>query len=238
MVSILATLIVVAVFRRSSRWAKLVFLSLFLISLGIITDLRFNYGSSRIVSVRQYAENLKSIVSDDPELGRLAGTKEWRQMWWTEIVHYTLFGPYFWTGKGYGINLANDDGFTGSGGELRSPHNGHLTVLARSGVPGAVLWILLQAVFGLSVFTAHFRARAAGLFWLARLDAWILAYWTAFMVNGSFDVYLEGPQGGIWFWSLIGLGIASVQLQKAIEEGRVIQTSQTSRFSRGLVPTG
>ena len=24
---------------------------------------------------------------------------------------YTVFGDYFWTGKGFGINLADDDGF-------------------------------------------------------------------------------------------------------------------------------
>jgi hypothetical protein len=38
---------------------------------------------------------------------------------------------------------------------------------------------------------------------------WIFAYWLAALVNASFDVYLEGPQGGIWFWSVIGLGIAA-----------------------------
>ena len=27
-------------------------------------------------------------------------------------------------------------------------------------------------------------------------------------MNASFDVYLQGPMGGIWYWSIIGLGIA------------------------------
>ena len=33
------------------------------------------------------------------------------------------------------------------------------------------------------------------------------------MINGSFDVYLEGPQGGIWFWSIIGFGIAVTEVE-------------------------
>jgi hypothetical protein len=43
---------------------------------------------------------------------------------------------------------------------------------------------------------------------LAGLAAWILVYWLATATNASFDVYIEGPQGGIWFWSLMGAGIA------------------------------
>jgi hypothetical protein len=34
------------------------------------------------------------------------------------------------------------------------------------------------------------------------------------MVNASFDVFLEGPTGGIWFWSLFGLGIAALEIQR------------------------
>jgi hypothetical protein len=37
--------------------------------------------------------------------------------------------------------------------------------------------------------------------------AWVLAYWVAMMVDTSFDPYLEGPQGGIWFWAVFGLGL-------------------------------
>jgi len=54
----------------------------------------------------------------------------------------------------------------------------------------------------------------AGAFWWARIHLWILGYWCAFLVNGSFDVFLEGPQGGIWFWSLTGLGIAALETSR------------------------
>ena len=34
------------------------------------------------------------------------------------------------------------------------------------------------------------------------------------MINASFDVYLEGPQGGIWFWSFFGFGMALLEVQR------------------------
>ena len=99
---------------------------------------------------------------------------------------------------------------------LRSPHNGHLTFLARGGVPAGFLWVVLQGTFGLSLLRAFFRARRVGNEWWQRIDIWILAYWLAFLVNAAFDVFLEGPQGGIWFWSLFGFGIAAVEAQRRL----------------------
>ena len=40
------------------------------------------------------------------------------------------------------------------------------------------------------------------------ISGWLVVYGAASMVNMSFDVYLQGPHGGIWFWSVFGLGIA------------------------------
>ena len=37
-----------------------------------------------------------------------------------------------------------------------------------------------------------------------------LAYWGAFMANASFDVFIEGPMGGIWLWTVFGAGLAAV----------------------------
>jgi hypothetical protein len=61
---------------------------------------------------------------------------------------------------------------------------------------------------------AYLRAHMAGAWWWARVDLWILSYWCACLVNAAFDVFLEGPQGGIWFWSIVGLGIAVLELQR------------------------
>jgi hypothetical protein len=46
----------------------------------------------------------------------------------------------------------------------------------------------------------------------------LLAYWLAFMANASFDVFIEGPMGGIWFWTIFGTGLAALWIQKHFPE--------------------
>jgi O-antigen ligase len=164
---------------------------------------------SRAISPEQIAQNLGSIGGGSRS--DLEGTRTWRILWWNSIIDYTVHGQYFWTGKGFGVNLTYDDGIVRDPDDpSRSPHNGHLTVLARTGVPGLVLWVLLQLAFALSMLAGLVRARQARQDTRASLFVWILAYWLAFLVNASFDVYLEGPQGGIWFWCIFGYGLALI----------------------------
>ncbi len=177
--------------------------------------------SAREVGVGQLVDNLSSIVGPSAEEG-LEGTKLFRLAWWTKIVDYTVFGPYFWQGKGFGVNLADDDGFQPTADRsLRAPHNSHLTFLARTGVPGFVLWLLLQASFGIGLLRSILAHRKVGDTTLAAAGAWILVYWTAMCVNTSFDPYLEGPQGGIWFWTLFGLGLVVMRLKPRVPDLRV-----------------
>jgi len=168
--------------------------------------------AGRQTSVDQLLENFISIFKTS-SVERDEGSKAFRLAWWTKIVDYTVFGPYFWTGKGFGVNLADDDGFQATGdGSLRAPHNSHITVLAHMGVPGLVLWVLLQGAFGIGLLRSIWAHRRTGDLKVAAVGGWILVYWSAMMVNTSFDPYLEGPQGGIWFWTLFGLGLVVMRL--------------------------
>jgi len=167
---------------------------------------------SRAISPEQIARNLGSIGGGSRH--ELEGTRTWRILWWNSILDYTVHGQYFWTGKGFGVNLTYDDGIVRDPDDpSRSPHNGHLTVLARTGVPGLVLWTLLQLGFAASMLAGLVRSRRAGQNTRASLFVWILAYWLALLVNASFDVYLEGPQGGIWFWCVFACGLALIASQ-------------------------
>jgi hypothetical protein len=85
-----------------------------------------------------------------------------------------------------------------------------MTILARAGVPGIALWFALQMVFGVRLMLNFLMDKRSGRMWLASVELWVLSYWLAFLINGSFDVFLEGPQGGIWFWSLFGFGLALI----------------------------
>jgi hypothetical protein len=170
-------------------------------------------GKDRVLSFSQIIENVTSIGGDTSSEG-LAGTKEWRMEWWTDIVNYTVHGEYFWRGKGYGINLADDDGYQVGDGTLRSPHSVHMSILARSGVTGLALWAALLGTFGFGVGWGLLTARRRGDVRWAAIFLFIGCYWTAFVINASFDVFLEGPMGGIWFWSLYGVGIACLWMYR------------------------
>lgn len=170
--------------------------------------------------------NLISVVSDkvatifsDEGSSRYQGTKEWRQKWWTKIINYTFYGEYFWTGRGFGINLATVDGFDPfQNGVLRSPHNGHINLLARTGVPGFILWLCTQASWGSTILWAYIHSRLRGLQYWSGLFMTLFTYWAAFMTTTTFEVIIEGPTGAIWIWTIFGVGIAAVQIYRTTPE--------------------
>lgn len=199
-----------------ARLGRLVYAFAAFLALGVLVGPTVQiHGGGRSISVEQIWLNVRSIFGQGGE--HLDGTRRWRLLWWQKIYDYTVEGPYFWTGKGFGPNLAREDGFAVSD-ELRSPHNGHMTLLARAGVPGAALWVLLQVAWGLGVLRAWWRARVAGRHrWMA-VFAFLVAYWLAAHVNGAFDVYFEGPVGAIWFWTVFGAGLAAIHLHRVVPD--------------------
>ncbi len=170
----------------------------------------------RAVSGRQLLENWQSMFAPGATQS-LGGTSTWRLRWWSRIVDDTVHGPHFWTGRGFGVNLATVDGFdVDVGRSLRSPHNGHLTVLARMGVPGLVLWCALQLAWLREMLVAYRRSRRLADSAWPRLFLLLIACWIAHLVNATFDVYLEGPMGGIWFWTIFGVGVAAARIQRRL----------------------
>ena len=175
----------------------------------------------RPISAHQILENALSIVGQSGEQSE--GTKKWRLDWWDIIIKDTIHGPNFWTGRGFGVNLAEQDGFAGpdmlANGQnralTRSPHNAQMTILARAGVPGLVLWALLLASWFGMLMKMMLTARVRGHKQWADLFLFIGCYTAAIVINASFDVVLEGPVQGIWFWCLFGFGIGSVMIYRA-----------------------
>ncbi len=171
-------------------------------------------GKGRVISFEQEWTNLTSTVGDSGNEG-LDGNKEWRLNWWKEIRRYTIHGRYFWKGKGFGINLADDDGFQVlSDHSLRNPHSVHMTMLARGGVPMLTLWAGVQLTYAVTVGLAFLRARRSGQPRWEGLFFFLGVYWMAFLINASFDVYLEGPMGGIWFWTVYGTGLGAAMVHR------------------------
>lgn len=158
----------------------------------------------RNTGIEQLQKNFTSILGGEVE-GSLSDNIVWRLGWWGKIMEYTFAGPYFLQGKGLGINLAIDDGIPADESTdrtpLRSPHNFHMSILARYGVPVFALWITL-----IVLLFKGFRQ------WLPRKEAALfLSALLAFLINASFDVALEGPMAAFPFWMMMGLGMASAK---------------------------
>jgi len=172
----------------------------------------------RPVNAHQIFENAKSIVGQSGN--QTEGTKQWRLNWWEIIINDTFHGPSFWTGRGFGLNLGDADGFAGTEDPAnprpptRSPHNAHMTVMARAGVPGVVLWSLVLLSWSGMMLRTMLVARVRGHTQWANLFLWVICYVTASIINATFDVSLEGPMQGIWFWCLFGFGIGSAMIYR------------------------
>jgi O-antigen ligase len=190
--------------------------------------------TERRVSSVQLAENVASIFGRGGD--QTEGTKEWREKWWQIIVDNTVRGRYFWTGRGFGVNLAMEDGFGNPRNErpLRSPHNGHMTILARAGIPGIVLWGAFLAIWFGSLLHATMLARRRGQTGWSGLLLFITCYALACVINASFDVALEAPMQGIWFWCLIGFGIGATMIYRYQQVRDQWETAPI----RSLVPAG
>jgi hypothetical protein len=231
MVALLSACALILLLRpRLGRLALFLAVALIVVALMAAFDVHFYPpGANREVSLEVLTNSLQSVFGDS-ERSDLESTKGWRLSWWSRIWDYTFYGPYFWFGKGYGINLADSDGFqVGTREEpLRSPHNSHLTILARSGVPGFLLWLILQLTWAGSIIRSYLRSRRLRSSRWAGFFAWILAFWLAFTVEAAFDVVLEGPMSGIPFWTMFGIGWGADTLFQKQQLLRVLGGAKTT----------
>jgi hypothetical protein len=185
----------------------------FILAAMLMLDVNLGVSSSgRAIGPNQLVRNIAgSFTATGTEAGGLDGTRQWRMDLWNAIIDNSVFGSYFWTGKGYGINIVNDLGFQ-LPGDTRNPENSHLTFLARSGVPGLLLWVVLQLTWAASLLRVLFFARRTGRLRTASLMTFLLAYWLQIMVYAATGVVLESPGGGIWFWTIFGVGAAAARM--------------------------
>ena len=147
----------------------------------------------RTISLSQITDNFSSIVSTNID-GNLAENKVWRLIWWAKLVNESFTLQHFFVGKGLGMSLAGND-ILNTDDNLRSPHNFHLTILARFGYIVFIAWIMWL----ISLFKPLFTRKLAGK------TLAITSILLAFVINGSFDVFFEGPMGAFPFWTFVGL---------------------------------
>ena len=160
----------------------------------------------RAVGLEQIKNNFSSIVG-----GTTDATSEnnvvWRLVWWAKILDYSFSSPNFFIGKGLGMNLATDDDIITLDDSLRSPHNFHLNIMSRFGVLIFMIWMY----FLIQLLKPLFKKQLQGK---RLLIGCILL---AFLLNASFDVFLEGPMGAFPFWTWLGLYLLTEDQESLVE---------------------
>lgn len=169
-------------------WALLIVIPLYL---SIQVGENFQ---GRAVGVGQLKENITSMASTADDV-TLEKNVIWRILWWTNILDYSFTKQYFFTGKGLGMSLAQTDDVITGDEELRSPHNFHLNIMARFGVIIFALWLYWLYLLFKPLFKRKLKTNAVA----------ISCILLAFIINASFDVFLEGPMGAFPFWTWVGL---------------------------------
>lgn len=147
----------------------------------------------RTISLSQITDNFSSIVSSDID-GSLTDNKVWRLVWWAKLLNESFTLEHFFIGKGLGMSLAGND-LTSVDENLRSPHNFHLTIIARFGYIIFFFWVYWLYLLFKPLFAKQLTGKMLGLTCIL----------LAFIINGSFDVFFEGPMGAFPFWTLVGL---------------------------------
>jgi len=189
-----------------------VLLALFIVAVAV--DLSFEL-ERRELSARQFAGNITSLFSsgfaeEGQSVDEVTNTTTWRRVLWENVLDDLLEPERAVSGFGFGANLA--DRYRYEGGpidrelRLRNPHNSHLGVLARMGLVGGALWVALWGAWFTKLYRVWSRLRHTEEREKAMLALWLALSAVAILINAFFDPTIEGPQVGIWTWSLFGIG--------------------------------
>ncbi len=207
-----------------NRYVKLhlVWVVVVLFSLGVLAW-GFDLGlqtQNREISVSQFTTNIQSVLgSDTATQGQLGDTIDFRELLWKRVLARTVQTGRLENGWGFGPNLGSDFLPGHADGNLRNPHNSHITVIARLGLVGLGIWVALWLSW---LFGVLRRARAAVRIRrpvhdnTGRLALLAGTGVVAVLVNAYVDPTLETPMVAVWLWSLFGFGVIAV----AADRGR------------------
>jgi hypothetical protein len=167
-----------------------------------------------------------------------ASNTQFRTVWWRTVFNETMQkGPFFGLGFGYDLTSSFMRTYYPSGGEdtasARSPHSIWMTILGRMGFLG------LLSFLAILLFICRDALRAARLVARRKQPAETLGHWCAVLVilgSASFGVVLEGPMGGILFWTFLGLASSQLQAQQVSTVDRAAIPEAKTRSERRLVP--
>ncbi len=181
------------------------------VGLGIATllspEIPFTSAQGREFSASQLVVNVMSLGGAESS-ANLQGPVDGREQLWSLVFDKQVTDGHLIDGSGFGPNLAAQVGVYDGDGQLRSPHNSHLDILARMGLVGLSLWIALWLGWYWRLIAGCRRLARQGLYARRQLAVLSLAITTAILVSTFFDPQLEGPQMAVLLWTTFGVGVA------------------------------
>ncbi len=207
----LAALFILGVVFVLARHARGAMVGVLIVSVmvGIMAaalDVKFQL-DRRELSVSQVIENIQSISEEATSGSRFDNTTQWRLSLWGDVLDDILLQENVFAGRGFGENLAVRYKVAArSSVPLRNPHNSHLSVVARMGMVGAFLWLAMFGTWFVHLARSRRLYIELGEARRANLSTWVMLAMTGILLNAFFDPTIEGPQVGVWAWTLFGMG--------------------------------
>jgi O-Antigen ligase len=164
----------------------------------------------RTVSFHQLAQNVSTIAGGKGS-GDLNNTVQWRSDLWKDVMSKTISEGHGLFGWGFGPDLGTQFAFgvTDPAMPLRSPHNSHVDIVARTGPVGAVLWVGVWATWFGMLLRRRAGSRRRGDEWSAALIEVLMLAALASLVNAYFDPTLEAAPAAVFLWVVFGLGLTA-----------------------------
>jgi O-antigen ligase len=198
-------------YRRSSlgNIGAVVFLAGFLLGLISLIGLQFEGRLGANFSVDFLVAHFMAIFGVcDSSIESVCSAAEGvgqRLEWWTAIFQSMAQDPFsLLLGLGYGVPLT--DFYGSDGAAVREPHNSYITVIARTGIVGAVCWTLILASlirrWHITFVTCHVLGWKEGENRLMVLMVFFICVWVLAIGEDGF----EKPYNIIpfyFFWGIV-----------------------------------
>jgi O-antigen ligase len=163
------------------------------------------------VNISFLADHLRSITG---EKVTPASSVQSRFDWTGEAMEHFRAHPI--VGAGFGMPLINYvDEETGA--VVRYPHNSNITILARLGVIGFALWLLLHFSLLKRFFSAYAQRKSSDK-QVYEMVLWIFLFYITVMVAALVEAPFEFPSSAVPFYFFMGLGMGLVRWRLRVEK--------------------
>ena len=215
-IGVVLALAIFLFFGEIRKWAQLSLVLLAgLAGLVVLTSVGLQMegrvGPVNAAFIKEHAESLLGTSTAPAE-----GTIESRKDWYKQVEKRLVSSASnLIVGVGFGQPLIQFSTSNNAGNqdvEVRQPHNSHLTFLARLGLVGGTIWLLLN-LYIIWRFVSTLRRRAFGDARLRDLTLWLFLFYLLDLLESAVQPGLEFSSGAITFYFLTGFALGLIRWQ-------------------------